>query len=109
MCVHLVPTDARSHENPLSNTKCRCDRISNPVRLHKSFKGRLHGAFFMCVSMYEKPFDAEACDISGQAYMKNGLSGIETHIKNALCNRPLRRLKFKIPKSGGPIWYRGIF
>jgi hypothetical protein len=43
----------------------------------------------MCVSMSDKTFDAEACDIGGQASVTNGLSDIETHIKNALCNRPL--------------------
>jgi hypothetical protein len=30
-------------------------------------KGRLNGAFSMCVSMSDKPFDAEACYIGGQA------------------------------------------
>jgi hypothetical protein len=71
-----------------------------------SFKGRLHGAFSMCVSMSDKPFDAEACDIGGQASATNGgcqtvkntectmyiirETILQTHIKNALCNRPLR-------------------
>jgi hypothetical protein len=53
------------------------------------FKGRLHGAFLMCVSMSDKPFDAEACDIGGQASATNGLSDMKTHIENAPCNRPL--------------------
>jgi hypothetical protein len=56
---------------------------------HLPFKGRLHGAFSMCVSMSDKPFDAEACDMSGQASATNGLSDIKTHIENAPCNRPL--------------------
>jgi hypothetical protein len=43
----------------------------------------------MCVSMFDKPFDAEACDIGGQASATNGLSDMKTHIKNASCNRPL--------------------
>jgi hypothetical protein len=55
---------------------------------NRPLKVRLHGAFSTCVSMSEKPFDAEACDIGGQASATNGLSDIETHIRNALCNRP---------------------
>jgi hypothetical protein len=55
---------------------CQFDKIF-------TIKGRLHSAFPMCVSMSDKPFDAEACDIYGQASATNGLSGIETHIKNA--------------------------
>jgi hypothetical protein len=52
--------------------------------------GRLHGAVFICVLMSEKPFDAEACDIGGQASATNGLSDMKTQIKNAPCNRPLK-------------------
>jgi hypothetical protein len=39
---------------------------------------RLHGAFFMCGSMSDKPFDAEACDIGGQATATNGMSDMKT-------------------------------
>jgi hypothetical protein len=53
-------------------------------------KGRLHGAFSRCVFVSDKPFEAEACDIGGQASATNGLSDIQTHIKNALCHRPLK-------------------
>jgi hypothetical protein len=53
-------------------------------------KGRLHGAFSMCVSTSDKPFDAEACDIGGQASATNGLSDMKKDIENALCNRPLK-------------------
>jgi hypothetical protein len=48
---------------------------------HCTFKGRFHGAFFMCVSMSDKPFDAEACDIGGQASATNGLSDTITPSK----------------------------
>jgi hypothetical protein len=58
-----------------------------------SFRGPLQGAFFMCVSMSDKPFDAEACDIGGQASATNGLSDPETQIENAPCNRPLDKNK----------------
>jgi hypothetical protein len=40
--------------------------------------------------MSDKPFDAKACDMGGQASATNGLSDIKTHIENAPCNRPLR-------------------
>jgi hypothetical protein len=56
------------------------------------FRSRLHGAFFMFVSMSDKPFDAEACDIGGQDSATNGLSDATnglTDMKNAPCNRPL--------------------
>jgi hypothetical protein len=53
--------------------------------------------------MSGEPFDAEACDIGGQAAATNGLPDMKTHIKNAACNRPLknsshnlRRLQKKI-------------
>jgi hypothetical protein len=52
--------------------------------------GRLHVAFSMCVSMSDKLFDAEACDIGGQASATNCLSDMKTHIENAPCNRPLK-------------------
>jgi hypothetical protein len=42
--------------------------------------------------MSDKPFDAEACDIGGQASATNGLSDATnglTDMKNAPCNRPL--------------------
>jgi hypothetical protein len=52
-------------------------------------KGRLHGAFSMCVFMSDKPFDAEAYNIGGHASATNGLSDMKTHIENAPCNRPL--------------------
>jgi hypothetical protein len=57
-------------------------------------KGRLY------VSMSDKPFDAKACDIGGKASATNGLSDIETHIKNALCNRPLIDFDSVSAKSG---------
>jgi hypothetical protein len=70
----------------------------------KSLKGRLHGAFLMCVLVSDKPFDAESCVIGGQASATNGWSDIETQIKNAQCNRPLReKTRFflqKDPASG---------
>jgi hypothetical protein len=53
---------------------------------------RCKGAFFMCVSMSDKPFDAEACNIGGQASATNGLSDATNRlsdVKNAPCNRPL--------------------
>jgi hypothetical protein len=37
----------------------------------------------------EKPFVAEACPPMSHASASNGLSDIETHMKNAPCNRPL--------------------
>jgi hypothetical protein len=46
----------------------------------------------MCVSMSDKPFHAEACDIDGHASATKGLSDMKTHIENAPCNRPLRVL-----------------
>jgi hypothetical protein len=49
----------------------------------RAFKGRLHAAFSMCVSMSDKPFDAAACDIGGQASATNGWSDMKTHIENA--------------------------
>jgi hypothetical protein len=63
--------------------------------LENAFGGnysRLHGAFFMCVSMSNKPFDAEACDIGGQASATNGLTDATNGLwdmKNAPCTRPL--------------------
>jgi hypothetical protein len=57
-----------------------------------SVRGRLHGAFFMCVSMSDKPFDAEACDNGGQASATNGLTDATnglSDMKNAPCNQPL--------------------
>jgi hypothetical protein len=56
------------------------ERIRNKSYF-KSLKGRLHGAFLMCVFMSDKLFDAEACVIGGQAFAKKGWSDIETHIK----------------------------
>jgi hypothetical protein len=56
------------------------------------FRGRLQGAFSICVFMSDKPFDAEACNIGGQASASNGFSDVSdglTDMKNALCNRPL--------------------
>jgi hypothetical protein len=48
----------------------------------------------MCVSMSDKPFNAEACDIVRQASETNGLSDMKTHIENAPCNRPLRMSEY---------------
>jgi hypothetical protein len=59
----------------------------------KPLRGRLDCAFVMCVSMSDKPFDAEACDIGGQASATNGLTDATnglSDMKNALCNRPLK-------------------
>jgi hypothetical protein len=53
-------------------------------------RGRLHSAFLMCVSMFDKPFVVEAWPPMSHASASNGLSDIETHIENAPCNRPLR-------------------
>jgi hypothetical protein len=44
-------------------------------------KGQLHDAFSICVSMSDKPSDAEACDIGGQASATNGLSDMKTPSK----------------------------
>jgi hypothetical protein len=65
---------------------CVVEAAAGPVLW---LKGRLHGAFLMCVSMSDKPFDAEACDLSGPASATNGLSDMKTHIENAPCNRLL--------------------
>jgi hypothetical protein len=54
-------------------------------------RGQLHGEFWMCVFMSDKPFVAEACPPMSHASASNGLSDIETHIENAPCNRPLKR------------------
>jgi hypothetical protein len=43
--------------------------------------------------MSDKPYDAEACDIGGQASATNGLTDATnglTDVKNAPCNRPLK-------------------
>jgi hypothetical protein len=43
----------------------------------------------------DKPFDAEACSIGGQASATNGLADATnglSDVKNALCNRPLNKL-----------------
>jgi hypothetical protein len=56
---------------------------------YEMLRGRLHGAVLMCVFMSGKPFDAEACDIGGQASATNGSPDMKTHIENAACNRPL--------------------
>jgi hypothetical protein len=45
--------------------------------IHTLLKGRLHGAFSMCVFMSDKPFDVEACDIGGHASATNGLSDMK--------------------------------
>jgi hypothetical protein len=65
-------------------------KYQNRSCLSMSLKGRLHGAFLMCVSMSDKPFDAEVCNIGGRASATNGLSDMKTHIENAPCNRPLK-------------------
>jgi hypothetical protein len=56
----------------------------------------------MCVSMSDKPFDAEACDIVGQASATNGLADMKTHIENAPCNRPLICAGNILAKLGPP-------
>jgi hypothetical protein len=52
----------------LYNTKCAFDERKSGIPI----RGRLHGAFSMCVFMSGEPFDAEACDIGGQASATNG-------------------------------------
>jgi hypothetical protein len=54
-------------------------------------KGRLHGAFWMCVFISDKPFVAEACDIGGYASATNGLSDIKTPSKTHRVIDPLCR------------------
>jgi hypothetical protein len=51
----------------------------------------------MCVSMSDKPFDAEACDIGGQASATNGLSEMKTPSKTHHVIDPLRRTFSSIP------------
>jgi hypothetical protein len=51
--------------------------------------GQLYGAFSMCISMSDKPFDAEACDIDGQASATNGLSDMKTPSKTHRVINPL--------------------
>jgi hypothetical protein len=68
-------------------------------------RGRLHGAFFKSVKPFvasDKPFVAEACPPMLHASASNGLSDIETHIKNASCNRPLWQFVHKIARVDGP-------
>jgi hypothetical protein len=38
--------------------------------------------------MSGEPFDAEACEIGGQASATNGSPDMKTHIENAACIRP---------------------
>jgi hypothetical protein len=64
----------------------------------ESFKGRLQGAFSMCVSMSDKPFDAEACDIGWQASATIGLSDMRTPSKTHRVIDPLVNDLF--PKCG---------
>jgi hypothetical protein len=61
-------------------------RLSAPALLSKESITRcvLGGVF-----MSDKPFVAEACPPMSHASASNGLSDIETHIKNARCNQPL--------------------
>jgi hypothetical protein len=40
--------------------------------------------------MSGEPFEAEACDIGGQASATNGSPDMKTHIGNAACNRPFK-------------------
>jgi hypothetical protein len=53
---------------------------------------RLKGSITWCVLdgvfISDKPFVAEACPPMSHASASNGLSDIDTHIKNAPCNRP---------------------
>jgi hypothetical protein len=58
-----------------------------------TLRGRLHGAFFMSDKPFVasvKPFVAETCPPMLHPSASNGLSDIETHMKNAPCNRPLK-------------------
>jgi hypothetical protein len=43
----------------------------------------------MCVSLSDKPFDAEACNIGGQASATNGLSDMKTPSKTHRVIDPL--------------------
>jgi hypothetical protein len=52
-------------------------------------RGRLQGAFSMCVSLSDKPFDAEACDIGGHASATNGLSDMKSPSKTPRVIDPL--------------------
>jgi hypothetical protein len=53
----------------------------------------------MCVSMSDKPFDAEACDIGGQASASNGLSDMKTPFKTHRVIDPKTKKKNR-PDSG---------
>jgi hypothetical protein len=52
-------------------------------------KGRLHGAFSMCVSRSDKPFDTVTFDFGGQASATNGLSDMKTPSKTHRVIDPL--------------------
>jgi hypothetical protein len=54
-----------------------------------SVRGWLHSAFSKCVSMSDKPFDAEVCDIGKGSLCDKRFVGPENAIQNAPCNRPL--------------------
>jgi hypothetical protein len=74
---------------PLSNGLSDIETHMKNARCNRPLKGRLHGAFLMCIFMSDKPFVAEACPPMSHGSASNGLSDIETHIENAPCNRPL--------------------
>jgi hypothetical protein len=89
----LVPGAKSIHEKSSLNDSEFPIIFPSKIESELSLRGRLHGAFFMCVSMSDKPFDAEACDIGGQASPTNGLTDATnglSDVKNAPCNRPLR-------------------
>jgi hypothetical protein len=93
-CIKTVKNRQSSKHEPYDShwrtfSYCRPDATKSLSHL---VRGRLHGAFFMCGSMSDKPFNAEAYDIGGQASATNGVSDATnglTDMKNAPCNRPL--------------------
>jgi hypothetical protein len=86
--AHVVLAAVRSVSKVAEAEVVAAEKILQIMKAWR-FRGRLHSAFSMCVSMSDKPFDAEACDIGRQASATNGLSDMKTHIENAPCNRPL--------------------
>jgi hypothetical protein len=61
-----------------------CVRMMMHLDNHK-----IKGLVTRCVSMSDKPFDTEACDIGGQASATNGLSDRKTPSKTHRVIDPL--------------------
>jgi hypothetical protein len=59
--------------------------------------------------MSDKPFVAEACPPMSHASASNGLSDIETHIKNAPCNRPLKKRMTICSIKKGKLFHTKLF